>query len=115
MSVVEIVTQINVVEVSIDQSSIDILESPSVVEINDNVGIQGIQGVGVPTGGTTGQVLSKINSTDYNTEWVTPSAGGGVGVNTYIQSTAPTVGAGIPYLWIDTTGGNLQFKIEDGA
>lgn len=32
---------------------------------------------GVPTGGTTDQVLSKINSTDYNTHWVDPSGGGG--------------------------------------
>ena len=30
---------------------------------------------GIPAGGTTGQILSKINSTDYNTEWVdNPSA-----------------------------------------
>lgn len=38
-------------------------------------GPQGIQGVkgdtgeGVPIGGTAGQVLSKINATDYNTQW----------------------------------------------
>jgi hypothetical protein len=25
---------------------------------------------GVPAGGTAGQVLSKINSTDFNTQWV---------------------------------------------
>ena len=29
---------------------------------------------GIPTGGTTGQVLAKIDSTNYNTQWVTPSA-----------------------------------------
>lgn len=58
-------------------------------------GIQGIQGVqgpqgetgaqgatgpagpGVPTGGTTGQVLQKASGTDYDTEWATPSGGGG--------------------------------------
>jgi hypothetical protein len=28
----------------------------------------------VPTGGTAGQVLSKINSTDYNTQWQTPTS-----------------------------------------
>jgi hypothetical protein len=44
-------------------------------------GIQGIQGEtgatgqGVPTGGTAGQVLSKIDSTNYNTEWVDQSGG----------------------------------------
>jgi hypothetical protein len=39
-------------------------------------GPQGSAGQGVPTGGTTGQVLAKVNATDYNTQWVTPSAGG---------------------------------------
>jgi hypothetical protein len=29
----------------------------------------------VPTGGTTGQVLAKIDSTDYNTQWVNQSSG----------------------------------------
>jgi len=32
---------------------------------------------GLPAGGTAGQVLEKIDSTDYNTQWVTPSGGGG--------------------------------------
>ncbi len=30
----------------------------------------------------------------------------------FIQTTQPSVSG--PYLWIDTTGGNLQFKVEDG-
>jgi hypothetical protein len=37
-----------------------------------NPGAQGPAGPGVITGGTAGQVLSKINSTDYNTQWTTP-------------------------------------------
>lgn len=40
-------------------------------------GADGADGVGVPPGGTTGQVLAKINGTDYNTEWVDQSGGGG--------------------------------------
>jgi hypothetical protein len=46
-------------------------------------GIQGVQGpigppgVGVASGGTTGQILSKIDNTDFNTQWVNPSSGGG--------------------------------------
>jgi len=36
--------------------------------------LNGTNGQGVPTGGTTGQVLAKVNGTDYNTHWVTPSA-----------------------------------------
>ncbi len=39
-------------------------------------GAQGDPGVGVPAGGTTGQVLAKIDNTDYNTQWT--SAAGGV-------------------------------------
>lgn len=35
-------------------------------------GVQGDPGEGVPTGGTAGQRLAKIDGTDYNTEWVDP-------------------------------------------
>jgi len=35
-------------------------------------GIQGVPGQGVPVGGTTGQVLAKVDGVDYNTEWITP-------------------------------------------
>ncbi|WP_027003666.1 DUF7151 family protein [Hugenholtzia roseola] len=39
-------------------------------------GAAGPAGVGVPAGGTAGQVLTKIDGTDYNTQWATPSGGG---------------------------------------
>jgi hypothetical protein len=39
-------------------------------------GAAGAAGQGVPTGGTTGQVLAKIDGTNYNTQWTTPSGGG---------------------------------------
>lgn len=42
---------------------------------------QGPAGVGVPSGGTAGQVLSKVDSSDYNTHWV--AAGGGGTGNSY--------------------------------
>ena len=38
-------------------------------------GADGTDGQGVPTGGTTGQVLSKVDGTDYNTTWVDQSGG----------------------------------------
>lgn len=44
-------------------------------------GQDGADGVGVPAGGTAGQVLAKVDGTDYNTQWTTPSAGGGGGVD----------------------------------
>lgn len=34
---------------------------------------------GVPTGGTAGQVLAKVDATDHNTEWVDQTGGGGGG------------------------------------
>ena len=36
-------------------------------------GSTGATGPGVATGGTTGQVLAKIDGTNYNTQWVTPT------------------------------------------
>lgn len=40
-------------------------------------GPAGANGVGVPTGGTTGQVLAKASDDDFDTEWVTGGGGGG--------------------------------------
>lgn len=40
-------------------------------------GDPGVAGSGVPAGGTAGQVLTKIDGTDYNTEWKDPTGGGG--------------------------------------
>ncbi len=39
-------------------------------------GQDGDNGIGVPPGGTTGQMLVKIDNTDFNTEWVDPPVGG---------------------------------------
>ena len=41
-------------------------------------GTAGAAGVGVPTGGTTGQALVKTSNADYATGWATISGGGGV-------------------------------------
>ena len=57
-------------------------------------GIPGNDGVGVPEGGTTGQVLSKGTNSDYDTEWVSlenTSLGGKVSdIEDVIPSTATT-------------------------
>ena len=42
-------------------------------------GAAGAAGQGVPVGGTTGQVLAKKSSTNYDTEWVAQTGGGGSG------------------------------------
>lgn len=53
-------------------------------------GTPGTPGVGVPAGGTQGQVLAKINSVDYNTQWVDQTSGSG----TYTLPTASTTELG---------------------
>lgn len=53
---------------------------------------EGGGGGGVPVGGTAGQVLAKIDATNFNTEWVT-LVGGGVEVN---DLTASVTWANIP-------------------
>lgn len=40
-------------------------------------GTDGTDGVGVPAGGTTGQILAKASGTDFDTTWVDPPTGGG--------------------------------------
>lgn len=42
-------------------------------------GDPGPAGVGIPTGGTAGQVLTKKSGTDYDTEWKDPTGGGSSG------------------------------------
>lgn len=51
--------------------NVAVTESPVTITAS-NVGLQGATGAtgaGVPTGGTANQVLTKIDSTDYNTQW----------------------------------------------
>lgn len=61
----------------------------------------GSPGVGVPVGGTTGQLLAKATATDYDTEWVdAPTGGGGGGTIIAVQATPP-VGPAVGDLWLD--------------
>ena len=67
-------------------------------------GSPGAHGVGVPAGGTTGQVLAKASGTDYDTEWVT---GGGVsGVTDVKVNNASVVTGGVA---------NIPTSSSDGA
>ena len=61
--------------------------------------VPGPPGQGVAPGGTTGQVLTKIDGTNYNTQWST--ATGGTGVNeVFVGPDIPTDGTS--ELWYDT-------------
>ena len=63
-----------------------------------SAGPVGANGQGVPVGGAAGQVLSKIDGTNYNTQWVTPSAGGGgtSGPSTYVIKIIMSGTGGLP-------------------
>ena len=52
---------------------------------NGAQGTAGTNGQGVPTGGTAGQVLIKIDSTDYNTQWITRSFSGSATTSTLVN------------------------------
>lgn len=64
-------------------------------------GTNGTNGVGVPVGGTTGQVLAKINATDYNTQWITPAAGGGGSLTSSQASLSADVQMPTSNTWYD--------------
>jgi len=55
-------------------------------------GTDGTDGVGIPIGGTTGQVLAKKTNTDYDTEWITSSAGGVTSFNSRTGIVLPVSG-----------------------
>ncbi|MFN3587966.1 MAG: C1q-like domain-containing protein [Spirosomataceae bacterium] len=57
-------------------------------------GAQGPAGQGVPTGGTANQVLAKVDGTDYNTAWVTPSGGGPILLVRASANTAQAINLG---------------------
>ena len=73
-------------------------------------GVQGPAGQGVPTGGTANQVLAKVDGTDYNTAWVTPSAGGGSAYPNVELSVTNTTIQNIPDLAGGTSTTVLNFS-----
>lgn len=72
-------------------------------------GIQGVPGQGVPVGGTTGQVLSKIDGTNYNTQWISNTSNQ---QTLFIQQTQPS--ANYNYIWyeLDVTGNIVTMWIN---
>lgn len=82
----------------------------------------------IPAGGTAGQVLGKIDGTDYNVTWVNQTGGGGEGGNvpaggTTGQVLAKSTDADYQTEWVNQTGGlpeggtvgQVVTKTVDGA
>ncbi|RZK09965.1 MAG: collagen-like protein, partial [Flavobacterium sp.] len=42
---------------------------------SENDWLDSLKGAGIPSGGTAGQILSKVDGTDYNTQWISNSSG----------------------------------------
>jgi hypothetical protein len=83
-------------------------------------GPTGATGPGLPTGGTANQVLTKINSTDYNTQWsnLSQSSLTGVGITLWAPSTSYTKGdlvnyLGVAYRRISTGTSGTVFDASD--
>lgn len=60
---------------TVDNANLDTQLTPTIVithTIKDEGGV-GPQGPGVPAGGVSGDVLVKIDSTNYHTQWAAPS------------------------------------------
>lgn len=62
-------------------------------------GPQGIPGVGVPAGGTSGQVLYKTSSTDYATDWTSLGTAAYQPTSYWIQSPAVAAADGQVPIW----------------
>lgn len=67
--------------------------------------LNGTAGQGVPTGGSTGQVLAKVDGTDYNTQWTTPSSGSGASVQL-----VATIGTGVTGIAISGGTSDIPFN-----
>ena len=67
-------------------------------------GATGATGAGVAAGGTAGQVLAKIDSTDYNTQWVNQSGGGGIAAVTGTSPISVSTTSGTATVSIATAG-----------
>lgn len=72
----------------------------SSVNVQGNLTVSGTM-TGIPTGGTSGQVLAKNTGTTYDTAWVTPTAASGVLTPTTI--TASTTATANQYYNIDAS------------
>jgi hypothetical protein len=62
---------------------------------NGATGATGATGPGVVAGGVAGQVLSKIDATDYNTQWINPPATGAPAADGILTGLALTVTSSI--------------------
>jgi hypothetical protein len=83
------VTTVGGAEVTVDNTVVSIAVTPTDVTVEV---AEGQPGIGVPAGGTTGQVLAKASNTDYDTTWVNQQGGGGAVDSVNSRTGAVTLG-----------------------
>jgi len=72
-------------EISEFTNGVQITETKTTVEVSMGAPVPG---VGVPAGGSSGQVLAKASAVDYDTQWITGGGGGGTPSDTVASETA---------------------------
>jgi hypothetical protein len=94
--------------------NIDVIDEPVLVNVVNSPGVPGAPGVGVPVGGTTGQVLAKNSATNYDTEWVDVS-GGAWGTITGTLSNQTDLQNALNAKYNNPTGTTSQYLRGDGS
>lgn len=72
-------------------------EWTDLIALADLKGTDGVNGIGVPIGGTLGQVLKKISATDYDTEWANESGASILNDLTDVNILSPSDGQALVY------------------
>jgi len=113
----------NLVSVSATPAKIDINPIDTKIEIQSQgaQGAQGATGQGVPTGGTARQALTKIDGTDYNTEFKSNWFDYSINVEYTGAETAITAGtvytcsidSGTIYRFVNSTNNANGYPSED--
>lgn len=110
-----VIVQNNVAEVQVTSPALSnnvtvtspVVPAQIVVESTGLPGPAGPAGEGVPAGGNAGEFLSKVDGTDFNTQWTTASTGHAIadeGVPLPQRGTINFIGAGVTVT--DNAGGN---------
>lgn len=96
---------------AVNQVSVSTTNYPITISYNATV-IEGggIALNGLPAGGTAGQILSKLSSTDYAAEWVNPVD---LGITDIVQDTTPQLGGNLDVNGrLITSAGNAAVTIR---
>ena len=107
----EISTTEQIVEVSTTENAVAVNVTEQAVAVTaSDIGLQGANGQGVPTGGATGKLLAKKSGTDYDTEWITVDSSTFVKNNAENTITSPS-STSVPLAIKGAVGANVTKTI----